>query len=71
MGKHFSSTINFNSNSKINVSLQIIIRNHIIHMNYKNMIESYIVDMELYSIAFCCKMNVKLISIKWISDINN
>ena len=25
--------------------------------------------MELYSIAFCCKkMNVKLISIKWISD---
>ena len=28
--------------------------------------------MELYSIAFCCKkMNVKLISIKWISDDGN
>ena len=37
------------------------------------MIESCdIVDMELYSIAFCCKkMNVKLISIKWISDDGN
>ena len=41
--------------------------------NYKRMIENCdIVDMELYSIAFCCKkMNVKLISIKWISDDGN
>ena len=41
--------------------------------NYKRMIEMCdIVDMELYSIAFCCKkMNVKLISIKWISDDGN
>jgi len=41
--------------------------------NYKRMIEKCdIVDMELYSIAFCCKkMNVKLISIKWISDDGN
>ena len=31
-----------------------------------------VIDMELYSIAFICKkMNIKLISIKWISDDDN
>ena len=70
-------TINFNSNSKIECFSTDYFYNKESHnsysMNYKKMIESCdIVDMELYSIAFCCKkMNVKLISIKWISDDGN
>ena len=53
-------TINFNSNSKIECFSTDYFYNKESHnsysMNYKNMIESCdIVDMELYSIAFCCK----------------
>ena len=41
--------------------------------NYKNMIKKCdIIDMELYSIAWCCKkFDKKLISIKWVSDDGN
>jgi len=67
-------SINFNTNSKIECFSTDYFYDKESHDSYsKNYIQMIktcdIVDMELYSIAFCCKkMNVKLISIKWVSD---
>tara|TARA_B100000287_G_C20421590_1_gene697754 strand:+ start:264 stop:833 length:570 start_codon:yes stop_codon:yes gene_type:complete len=69
--------INFNPNSDVNCFSTDYFYDKKSHdfysNNYKNMIKTCdVIDMELYSIAFCCKkMNIKLISIKWISDDGN
>tara|TARA_B110000027_G_C16106539_1_gene295584 strand:+ start:1515 stop:2087 length:573 start_codon:yes stop_codon:yes gene_type:complete len=66
--------INFNPNSNVECFSTDYFYDKKIHgsyfKNYQDMIKTCdIVDMELYSIAFCCmKMNTKLVSIKWVSD---